>query len=161
MSLSECIYEHIKDTFYYGLFGDFKLVIDKNTGYFNATKLCAEGGKEYKFWFRLERTKKLVEYYQKSRGENPHPGFSYEIKGDNKDLPTQSTTGTYVPKELILDIASWISIEFYDKCNKIIIDYFVNELNSCLWLLRVKVPSPKRAKAAATTFGRPLARLDG
>jgi hypothetical protein len=29
VSLTECIYEHIKDTFYYGLFGDFKLVIDK------------------------------------------------------------------------------------------------------------------------------------
>jgi hypothetical protein len=44
IELSECVYEHIKDTFYYGLFGDFKLVIDKNTGYFNATKLCIEGG---------------------------------------------------------------------------------------------------------------------
>ena len=32
IELSECVYEHIKDTFYYGLFGDFKLVIDKNTG---------------------------------------------------------------------------------------------------------------------------------
>lgn len=32
-----------------------------------------------------------------------------------------------LPKELILDIASWVSIEFYDKCNKIIIDYFVQE----------------------------------
>jgi len=38
--LTECTYECIKDTFYYGLFGDFKLVIDKATGYFNATKLC-------------------------------------------------------------------------------------------------------------------------
>jgi hypothetical protein len=27
--LTECIYECIKDTFYYGVFGDFKLVIDK------------------------------------------------------------------------------------------------------------------------------------
>jgi|GWRWMinimDraft_16_1066024.scaffolds.fasta_scaffold60549_1 hypothetical protein len=27
--LTECIYECIKDTFYYGVFGDFKLGIDK------------------------------------------------------------------------------------------------------------------------------------
>ena len=53
IELSDCIYEHIKDTFYYGIFGDFKLVIDKSTGCFNATKLCAQGGKEYKKWSRL------------------------------------------------------------------------------------------------------------
>ena len=46
---------------------------------------------------------------------------------NNKDSKTRLTTGTYVPKELILDIASWISVEFYDKCNNIIINYFVNE----------------------------------
>jgi hypothetical protein len=39
MDLTKCIYENIKDNFYYGLFGDFKLVIDEGTGYFNATKL--------------------------------------------------------------------------------------------------------------------------
>ena len=39
------ILEHIKDTFYYGVFGDFKLVIDKATGCFNATKLCDAGKK--------------------------------------------------------------------------------------------------------------------
>ena len=43
VELSNCIYEHIKDTFYYGLFGDFRLVIDKSTGFFNATKLCDQG----------------------------------------------------------------------------------------------------------------------
>ncbi len=121
--MSECVYEHIKDTFYYGLFGDFKLVIDKNTGYFNATKLCKVGNKKFNDWSRLEKSKNMVEYYQ------PRYGISrigYEIKGNN-DLLNKQVTGTYVPKELILDIASWISIEFYDKCNNIIINYFVNE----------------------------------
>ena len=66
----------------------------------------------------------MVKYYQESRGENSHP---YEVNGYNKNQIERQITGTYVPKELILDIASWISIEFYDKCNKVIIDYFVNE----------------------------------
>lgn len=125
--LIDICFEHIKDTFYHGLFGDFKLVIDKDSGYFNATKLCAEGGKEYKQWTRMEKSKRMVEYYQKSRGGISPPGFLYEIMGDNKDPKTRFTTGTYVPKELILDIASWVSIEFYDKCNRIIVDYFVHE----------------------------------
>ena len=127
LSLSDICFEHIKDTFYYGLFGDFKLVIDKATGYFNATKLCNQGGKEYRQWTRMEKSKKMVEYYQKSWGGNSHGSFLYEIKLQNNDELNKKITGTYVPKELILDIASWVSIEFYDKCNKIIVDYFVRE----------------------------------
>jgi len=66
MSLTERIYEHIKDNFYYGLFGDFKLVIDKATGYFNATKLCEQGKKEYKKWSRLEKSSKNYLCFKKS-----------------------------------------------------------------------------------------------
>lgn len=112
--LSECIFEHIKDTFYYGLFGDFILIIDKNTGYFNATKLCSLGKKSFKHWNGPERTKKLF----------------YEIELDNNDKFNEQITGTYVPKELILDIASWVSIEFYNRCNNIIINYFVKEFKN-------------------------------
>jgi len=116
VELSECTYAHIKDTFYYGLFGDFKLVIDQKTGYFNATKLCSDGGKEYKKWGRLEKSKKMIEYYKKNWGPDLDSKFLYEVKGANKDKIDKQVTGTYVPKELILDIASWISVEFYDKC---------------------------------------------
>ena len=66
IELSDCIYEHIKDTYYYGLFGDFKLVIDTTTGCFNATKLCIQGGKNYRNWSRLGKSKKMVDYYHKS-----------------------------------------------------------------------------------------------
>ena len=127
IELSECIYEHIKDTFYYGLFGDFKLVIDKATGYFNATKLCDAGNKPFRQWKVLEKSKKMVEYYQRSWRRNNDASFLYEVKLQNNDQLNKQVTGTYVPKELILDIASWISVEFYDKCNNIIINYFVNE----------------------------------
>ena len=126
IELSECIYEHIKDTFYYGVFGDFKLVIDKATGRFNATKLCDAGGKEYRQWTRLEKSKRMIEYYQ-NRGGDSHGNFIYEVKGANKNKIEKRITGQYVPKELILDIASWVSIEFYDRCNNIIINYFVKE----------------------------------
>ncbi len=79
IELSNCIYEHIKDIFYYGLFGDFKLVIDKATGYFNATKLCDAGNKRFRDWSRLEKSKKMVEYYQKNWGEDMSPNFLYEV----------------------------------------------------------------------------------
>ena len=127
VKLSNCIYEHIKDTFYYGLFGDFRLVIDKSTGFFNATKLCDQGGKNLFNWKRLEKSKRMIEYYQRTRPSDLKGGFLYEVHGDNSDPKSRQFTGTYVPQELILEIASWVSIEFYDKCNKIILNYFVNE----------------------------------
>src|SRR5579864_4488597 len=142
-SLNDVCFERIRDTFYYGMFGEFKLVVDKKTGCFNATKLCNDGGKEFKGWTRLMKSQKLMEYYQTSRGvKSPlgsdsgcfnrikcqKPGICsdfYEVKGNNKDELAAKTTGQYVRKELILDIASWVSVEFYDKCNQIIVDFYV------------------------------------
>ncbi len=63
-SLNKVCYEQIKDTFYKGLFGDFPLIVDKKTGYFNATKLCNLGGKKYYHWKQTERSKKLIQYYE-------------------------------------------------------------------------------------------------
>src|SRR5579864_8128613 len=68
-----------------------------------------------------------MEYYQ-SRPSYMRVGSDfYEVKGDNKDALVAKTTGQYVRKELILDIASWVSVEFYDKCNRIIVDFYVAE----------------------------------
>jgi hypothetical protein len=130
IDLSDCAYEHIKDSFYYGLFGDFKLVIDKNTGCFNATKLCADGNKPFRNWTRLERSKTLINYFEnkiESWRSLMSASCFYEVKLQNNDALNKQITGQYVSKELILDIASWISVDFYDKCNTIIVDYFLTE----------------------------------
>jgi hypothetical protein len=125
-SLNDVCFERVRDTFYYGMFGEFKLVVDKKTGCFNATKLCKDGGKQFKKWTYMDKSKKLLEYY--SRGPISDLGSDfYEVKGDNKDALVAKTTGQYVRKELILDIASWVSVEFYDKCNRIIVDFYVAE----------------------------------
>ena len=95
------------------------------------TKLCDQAvwpscvTKEAKI--SLEKSKRMVEYYQRTRPSDLKGGFLYEVHGDNNDPKSRQFTGTYVPQELILEIASWVSIEFYDKCNKIILNYFVNE----------------------------------
>lgn len=130
--LSRMCYSHIKGTFYYIILDNFKLVIDKSTGYFNATKLCSYGNKEYKIWARLERGKKLLEYYQlrwdSKNSKNIIP--IYNISGAPNDEFVKQITGTYVPQELMLDIATWVSVEFYAKCNDIIMSYFAQEFES-------------------------------
>jgi KilA-N domain len=130
VSLSDVCYEQIKDNFYYGLFGDFRLVIDKTTGCFNATKLCIQADKHFYHWSRLEKSKRFINYYNAKSCPPYVVGNFYEIKETNNDEIKKQITGQYVQKELILDIASWISVEFYDKCNQIIINYFVGEFKS-------------------------------
>jgi hypothetical protein len=147
ISLNDICYEQIKDNFYYGKFGEFKLVIDKNTGCFNATKLCTDGGKEFRQWKRLERVQELIKFYENTRSDDVAGGGFYKIKTGNKDDKRcrgdphgifyevkqanygtgKLVTGQYVQKEFILDIASWISPAFYFKCSKIV-NYFFIEL---------------------------------
>jgi hypothetical protein len=65
----------------------------------------ADGGKEFRNWSHLEKSKRLIEYYV-SRGSDLVGGSDfYEVKGDNKD----ELVANNVRKELILDIASWVS----------------------------------------------------
>nr|AAB96622.1 17K ORF [Heliothis armigera entomopoxvirus] len=133
MSLNDICYEQIKDSFHYGLFGDFKLIIDKNTGYFNATKLCKDGGKRFDHWLENTKSKELIEYYDEKISPGS-PGdinnikkshYYINLKGNNIN---NIISGTYVYINILLNIASWISIDFYDKCYKIIETYYINEI---------------------------------
>jgi hypothetical protein len=130
-TLNDVCYEQIKDSFYHGKFGEFRLVVDKNTECFNATKLCIDGGKEFRKWSRLDRAKELIAFFTQNNNKSRRPhvaGGFYEIKADNKDILNKKITGQYVQKEFILDIASWISPAFYFKCSKIV-NYFFIELH--------------------------------
>jgi len=162
MSLNAICYKHIKDTFHYGIYGDFKLVIDKRTDCFNATKLCEGTGKQLRNWTRLEKSKELIEYYRKMpttsggrlfgetdaadtkklplRSERQlfeetdtkkmplrSEGHLYEIKLQNNDKLNPLISGTYLCKELLLSLATWISNDFYHKCSNIVNHYFVKD----------------------------------
>ncbi|MGL5962693.1 MAG: DUF3627 domain-containing protein [Cetobacterium sp.] len=122
MTCNILCYKKIKENYFNAVFGaEFILVIDKTTGFFNATKFCEYYGsvdKKFDDWMKLTRSKKLIKN---------QVGNFYEIRESNNDAISKQITGQYVQKELILDIASWISPEFYLKCNNIIINYFVNQ----------------------------------
>ena len=85
MDLTNVCYENIKDSFYYGVFGDFKLVIDKNTGCFNATKLCDISGKRFHDWMR---SKKMIQYYEQNRGDSRlnYEGLHKQVKKVQRKL---------------------------------------------------------------------------
>jgi len=118
MILNKLCHTHIKDSFWYGTIGsDFNLVIDKSTGYFNATKLCRDTGKDINHWKRVKQTKELIAYI-KTRGGTD----IYEPKGlSNYQKDDKQITGTYLPQDLFLPLAMWISTDFYCKCVHIIL----------------------------------------
>ena len=66
--ISDICYEQIKDNFWLGQYGDFKVVMMKDCGWVNATKLCKDGGKEFKQWKRLEQSKRLIHALENELG---------------------------------------------------------------------------------------------
>jgi hypothetical protein len=105
-SLNDVCFERIRDTFYYGMFGEFKLVVDKKSGCFNATKLCADGGKEFYNWTRLEKSKRLMAYYE----NRPSDLRVYEIfQLSIKVLDT--TIFESIPLNVIAEARQQLSIE--------------------------------------------------
>lgn len=122
-SLNEICYQQIKDNFYYADFQGVKIIVDKKTGYFNATQLCTLGRKQYSNWFKNKKTQELFKSFSNIyRGHNIET--KYEINGNyiNTEI-----SGNYIHEDLFLNLASWISIEFYVKCKKIIIDMFIRK----------------------------------
>lgn len=127
VTLSDICYEHIIDDYWYGLYGDFKLIIDKSTNLFNATKLCQSGGKNLSNWLRLKQTKELFAYCTDPSHVKDH--LLHKIVGNKSEIYNKIISGTYVKQEFILYIAQWISFEFYFKVNSIILSHFANEFS--------------------------------
>ena len=59
--LSEVAFEQINANYWYGAYGPFRVVMMKDTGYINATKMCTSGGKEYREWARLKGSTELIQ----------------------------------------------------------------------------------------------------
>ena len=74
--LSEIAFEQIEGNFSYAAYGPFRVVMMKDTGYVNATKLCISGGKEYDKWSRLISSHELIQCLEKDLAlENTHGNF--------------------------------------------------------------------------------------
>lgn len=142
--MSTHIFEYIGDSkrFGYGMYLDLKIVIDRQTNYINATKLCNLGNKKLKNWQQNVSTKELIEYFNNnesgwnsSQTTGPifqkRPSISYEICGDDlKGIPRKEQEvmmGTYYHKTIIVHLAQWISPAFALKVSKIVDDYIDTE----------------------------------
>jgi hypothetical protein len=137
----------IKDDreFHYAKYGEFIVIMikseDYTNGFINATKLCQLGNKSYKHWLELKKSKELIEFYEtKNRSRDPDPGNFIEIiNTSNKTLIDKTISGSYVHKQLILNISVWISNEFYDTVSNIIENHLIKNFKDELSLNKNKL----------------------
>lgn len=125
--MSTHIFTPITDRFGYGKYLDLEIIIDSETGYINASKLCQLGDKKLKNWLRLDSAKTLMDYYNNTATGSDLSQWYYEIgRGDidsKDDTKRNVIMGTYFHRKLIVHIAQWISCEFAMKVSDIIDDY--------------------------------------
>jgi len=71
--LSEIAFEQIEGNYWYAAYGPFRVVMMKDTGYINATKMCSSGGKKYKDWIRNRAGQEVVQALERKMAhENTH-----------------------------------------------------------------------------------------
>ena len=122
LDITKLAYEKINDRYYKAKYGEFDVIMNMTTGYINATKLCADGGKHMKNWTRNESNKELIDVFNK-KINNPLNFEPVLISDDSYGI----TRGTYVHPKLITHIASWISPSFAWKVSEIVNNFLVKE----------------------------------
>ena len=131
------IFEDINEKFGYGEYLGFKVIIMKENGYINASKMLKdishEIGKEKKMnkWRKLEQTPDLIKAVENTLNEhsgaeerNSSSAFSI-VKGGVQN--EQYLQGTYVHQDLIVHIASWASPIIAIKVSKIVNEIVINQ----------------------------------
>ena len=124
------IFEDINDKFGYGTYLSFKVIIMKDNGYINASKMLKSisedigKNKEMDAWKRLEHTSELIKSFEDDikNGCPGNPGdLIIKIENGKNEL-----RGQYVHPNLIVHIASWASPKFAAKVSKIVNEYVVD-----------------------------------
>jgi hypothetical protein len=92
-------------------------------GYVNATKMCNDEGKKFRYWLENQTSKDYISYVQ---SVEDIPADLIMIKNG---VGSNDYRGTYVHPDLITHIAFWISSSFAHKVTKIMKEYNKKEEN--------------------------------
>lgn len=124
IALKRCIYEDIDDDYGRAFFGPFDLIVDKTTGFFNATEFCnhaisiGETTECFDDWLRTKRSGIMLNLISTTLGVPRKQLLS------KRDHLTGQLKGTYAHPQLIVIIANWISIGFQIKAGSIVLNHF-------------------------------------
>ena len=156
--LSEISYQHICDNYWYGMYGDFNIILMKDCGFVNVTKLCKDGGKDLCDWSRNKSSKELLQalsskqsssevseiMHQEQRNLSTMeldykrrilrlPSSVYKhVQTTNDSKEQKLISGTYCHPLLIPHIGCWVSPSFALKVSDIVNNYSIAEFKSKL-----------------------------
>lgn len=119
MNFKKLCYENINDNFCMCILGKINLLLDKNTGYFNATRISQE---KFNYWITNDLTLALLNNLNQIHMARYKEElvFYYEIKDD------RLYSGMYLHQKLFLNFLCFVYPDFYNKCTTIVFDYFLN-----------------------------------
>ena len=113
--MNDLILENINEEYGSGKYGNFNIIIMKKNGYVNVTKLCKDGGKEFKDWLETQQSQELFKELKTELGiEQPLITIRRSVIGN------PLVSGTYAHPYLIPIIASWVSIKFANMLSLIV-----------------------------------------
>ena len=157
--LTDIAFEQISGNYWYAAYGPFRVVMMKDTGYINATKLCSSGGKDYYNWSRLKSSQELMEAVTRKLNntkvlENVQPNLPNTL-GDTipqiwgmvcKSITTEKKSdidklisGTYCHPLLIPHIGSWISADFAIMVSEVVNAYIEHQYKENIHDMKVQL----------------------
>ena len=122
-SLSEIAFKQIEDNFWYGAYGEFRVVMMKDCSYINATKMCISCGKELCEWLTIKSTEDLFDAFLAEYDvHNPPCKFVHNPRQTDVE---RLIYGAYLHPDLIPSVAGWISPCFQSKLCRVVNKYIV------------------------------------
>jgi hypothetical protein len=97
-------------------YGEFKVIMMRENGYINVTKLCKDGNKEFRNWNTNKSSDLFINEVSSALGLQ-RSGLLIVINSGNTDTLIR---GTYAHPDLVPHIASWVSPSFAIKVSRIV-----------------------------------------
>ena len=162
--ISELVFEQIEGNFWYAAYGPFRVIMMKDTGYINVTKMCADGGKSFRHWKENKTSQALMNTLEAIQITDA--GIPASVVSPYKNVNTGNKTeidciisGTYCHPDLIPHIACWISPDFAIRVSKVVNAYIVMEYKTHLAAAKQELGAKQLELEQATEL-REAATLD-
>ena len=105
---------------------NYQLEYREIDGFINITNLCKAGGKEFKSWNRLDKTKKFLEVLSSSVKIHTDEIIKYESGSIHE-------RSTWAHPQVAINIAQWISPEFDVLVSKWVYEIMLTSGSSLAW----------------------------
>jgi len=142
------IFKDINDKFAFGMYLDIEVIIMKENGYMNVTRLAndiakKQGKNEIRFrnWTRSEQVKKYIEAVEKRLNIDARKSAAIiEVKKGNKG--EIQFNGQYVDHRIVTHFASWCDPEIGLTVADIVQEYYMNKYNKISKEEKEKIINP-------------------